>query len=415
MSYRRLLSRSDARRYLAGQTLSLLGDSSMWMACGIWVKSLTGSNGAAGLVFFFFLAPAVAAPLAGLVVDRVRRRPLLVTLNLLGALILVPLFAVQDAGDVWIVYVVMLLYGVVNIAIAPAQSALLHRMLPDDLLASANSALRTAQESLRILAPLAGAGLYAAFGGRAVVILDIITFLAAAAFIVSLSVREPRPGRPDGHVLAGVFDGLRFIRNSPVLRPATIAGIVLTAVIGFSESTTWAVISDGLHRPPEFAGILQLAQGVGAITAGLFAAAAVTRYGETRVAGFGTAVFALGEAFLVVPGLVPVLVGKVLIGGGLPMLIIAVITLLQRSAPDHLQGRVYAGFEVVTTVPQTCSVALGAWMVGVLDYRLVIGLAAIVSATSALMMIRIRRPAEPGEQERSSAPENRLLAHSRTT
>jgi MFS family permease len=415
MSYRRLLSRSDARRYLAGQTLSLLGDSSMWMACGIWVKSLTGSNGAAGLVFFFFLAPAVAAPLAGLVVDRVRRRPLLVALNLLGALILVPLFAVQDAGDVWIVYVVMLLYGVVNIAIAPAQSALLHRMLPDDLLASANGALRTAQESLRILAPLAGAGLYAAFGGRAVVILDIITFLAAAAFIRSLSVREPRPGRPDGHVLAGVFDGLRFIRNSPVLRPATIAGIVLTAVIGFSESTTWAVISDGLHRPPEFAGILQLAQGVGAITAGLFAAAAVTRYGETRVAGFGTAVFALGEACLVVPGLVPVLVGKTLIGGGLPMLIIAVITLLQRSAPDHLQGRVYAGFEVVTTVPQTCSVALGAWMIGVLDYRLVIGLAAIVAATSALMMIRIRRPAEPGEQERSYAPENRLLAHGRTT
>ena len=42
----------------------------------------------------------------------------------------------------------------------------------------------------------------------------------------------------------------------------------------------------------------------------------MTRYGETRVAGFGTAVFALGEAFLVVPGLVPVLVGKVLIGGG---------------------------------------------------------------------------------------------------
>ena len=59
----------------------------------------------------------------------------------------------------------------------------------------------------------------------------------------------------------------------------------------------------------------------------------------------------------------------------------------------------YARLEVVTTVLQTCSVALGAWTVGVLDYRLVIGLAAIVSATSALMMIRIRRLAEPGEQE----------------
>ncbi len=397
MSYRRLLSRSDARRYLAGQTLSLLGDSSMWMVCGIWVKSLTGSNGAAGLVFFFFLAPAVVAPLAGLVVDRVRRRPLLVGLNLAGALILLPLFAVTDAGDVWVVYVVMLLYGAVNVAIAPAQSALLHRMLPDDLLATANSALRTAQESLRILAPLVGAGLFATFGGRAVVILDIATFLAATGFMLSLSVREPRPARPDGHVLTGISDGMRFIRDNTMLRQATIAGVVFTAVVGFGESTGWAVISEGLGKPPEFAGILQLAQGVGAIIAGVLAAAAVARYGETKVAGAAIVIFAVGEGMLVIPSLVPVFAGKVLIGAGLPLLVIAVITLLQRSSPDHLQGRVYSGFEVVVTVPQTVSVALGAWLVGVLDYRLVIGFAAIVAASAALMLLRIRRPA--GERE----------------
>jgi MFS family permease len=397
MSYRRLLRRRDARRYLAGQSLSLLGDSSMWMACAIWVKTLTGSNGAAGLsaaglTFFFFLAPAAAAPLAGLLVDRVRRRPLLVLLNLLGALILVPLFAVRDAGDVWLVYVVMLLYGTIHIAIAPAQSALLKTLLPDDLLASANGALRTAQESLRILAPLAGAGLFAAFGGPAVVVLDMVTFLAAAALTFSLSIRERRPDRGHGRVMAEITAGLRFIRTSPVLRPATIAAVVLTAVLGFGESTTWAVISEGLHRPPEFSGITQLAQGVGAIFAGLFAAAAVGRYGETRVAAIGTGLFVAGEAAQVAPGMAPVMTGRVLIGAGFPLLTIAIITLLQRSAPDHLQGRVYAGFEIVTTVPQTASVALGAWLVGVLDYRMVLGLAAVTGACSAILMARVRRP-----------------------
>lgn len=392
MSYRALLSRRDARRYLAGQSLSLLGDSSMWMACAIWVKTLTGSNGAAGLTFFFFLAPAAAAPLAGLLVDRVRRRPLLVLLNLLGALILVPLFAVRDAGDVWLVYVVMLLYGTVHITIAPAQSALLKTLLPDDLLASANGALRTAQESLRILAPLAGAGLFAAFGGPAVVVLDMVTFLAAAALTFSLSIRERRPERHRGRVAAEITAGLRFIRTSPVLRPATIAVVVLTAVLGFGESTTWAVISEGLHRPPEFSGITQLAQGVGAIIAGLFAAGAVKRYGEPRVAAVGTGLFVAGEAAQIAPGMVPVMTGRVLIGAGFPLLTIAIITLLQRSAPDHLQGRVYAGFEIVTTVPQTASVALGAWLVGVVDYRLVLGLAAVTGACSAILMTLVRRP-----------------------
>ena len=393
MSYRALLSRKDARRYLAGQSLSLLGDSSMWMVCAIWVKTLTGSSGAAGLTFFFFLAPAVAAPLAGLLVDRVRRRPLLVLLNLLGALILVPLFAVHDADDVWLVYVVMLLYGMVHITIAPAQSALLKTLLPDELLASANGALRTAQESLRILAPLAGAGLFAAFGGRAVVVLDMVTFLTAAALTLSLSVRERRLERATGRVVAEVTAGLRFIRTSPVLRPATIAAVVLTAVLGFGESTTWAVISEGLHRPPEFAGITQLAQGVGAIVAGVFAASAVKRYGEPRVAAIGTGLFVVGEAVQIAPGMVPVMTGRVLVGAGFPLLTIAIITLLQRSAPDHLQGRVYAGFEIVTTVPQTASVAVGAWLIGVVDYRVVLGMAALTGACSAILMARVRRPA----------------------
>jgi hypothetical protein len=70
MSLRPLFADTRARRYLAGQSLSLLGDSSMWLACGIWVKSLTGSDSAAGLTFFFFTAPAVLAPMAGLLVDR---------------------------------------------------------------------------------------------------------------------------------------------------------------------------------------------------------------------------------------------------------------------------------------------------------------------------------------------------------
>ena len=263
--------RSDARRYLAGQTLSLLGDSSMWMAGGIWVKSLIGSTVPRAWCSSYPPCAAVAAPLAGLVVDRVRRRPLLVTLNLLGALILVPLFAVQDAGDVRIAYVVMLLHGIVNIAIAPVQSALLHRMLPTTCWPARTVRCGPRGEPADPRTAGAGPGLYAAFSGRAVAILDIIAFLAAAAFIVSLSVREPRPGRADGHVLAGVFDGLQVQKseqpgvasgNDPWHRPHRCDRLQRLHDLGGD-------LNDGLHRPPEFAGILQLAQGVGAITARL--------------------------------------------------------------------------------------------------------------------------------------------------
>ena len=94
---RRLLAQRDARLFLAGQSLSLLGDTALWLALGLWAKDLTGSSSAAGLVFLCIVAPQLASPFAGLLVDRVRRRSLLLAVNPLTALAVLPLLAVHDA------------------------------------------------------------------------------------------------------------------------------------------------------------------------------------------------------------------------------------------------------------------------------------------------------------------------------
>jgi MFS family permease len=396
-----LLAHPDARRYLAGQALSLLGDSSMWMACGIWVKTLTGSNAAAGLTFLFFTAPALLAPIAGVLVDRVRRRPLLIAANLAGALILMPLLLVRDQGDVWLIYAVMALYGTLNVLIAPAQSALLAGLLPAELLASANGVLRTVQEGLRVLAPLIGAGLFALVGGHAVALLDIVTFLAAAGFVVALRHTETparRSAEAPDRVGAGwirrtgreIGAGFAFIAGHASLRRVTAATAVATLVIGFGESTVYAVVSDGLHRSPEFVGITQMTQGIGAILSGLTAATAVRRFGEIRVAAFGIAMFAVGPALMAISTLPTVLAGKLAGGLGLPWIVIALLTLLQRVTPGNLQGRVFAGFEVATTGPQTVSIALGAALITVLDYRIVLGIESVVLLLSAALLARMR-------------------------
>ena len=108
---RRVLARRDARLYIAGQALSLFGDTSMWLALGIWAKTLTGSSGAAGLVFFAVVAPQLGAPAAGLLVDRVRRRPLLIAANLATGVVVLALLAVHGRGQLWLIYAVAALYG----------------------------------------------------------------------------------------------------------------------------------------------------------------------------------------------------------------------------------------------------------------------------------------------------------------
>src|SRR3954467_6045667 len=85
----------DTRIFLTGQSLSLLGDTALWLALGLWAKDLTGSSSAAGLVMLCIVAPQRGSRLAGLLVARVRRRSLLLAVNPITALAIVPLLFVH--------------------------------------------------------------------------------------------------------------------------------------------------------------------------------------------------------------------------------------------------------------------------------------------------------------------------------
>jgi MFS family permease len=94
----------DFRLVFFGLVASILGDSVVLLVPGILMRDLTGSNGAAGLTIFFFTLPICFAPAVGWLIDRVRRRPFLIAANAVSAVLLLPLLAVRDGGDWWLVY-----------------------------------------------------------------------------------------------------------------------------------------------------------------------------------------------------------------------------------------------------------------------------------------------------------------------
>ena len=100
------------RRLLAGQSLSGFGDTALFLTLGIWAKSLTGSNAAAGAVFLALGIPALFAPAAGHLADRVRRRPLLLWANTATAVMVLSLLAVHSRAGLWIIYLVAFGYGI---------------------------------------------------------------------------------------------------------------------------------------------------------------------------------------------------------------------------------------------------------------------------------------------------------------
>jgi MFS family permease len=383
---RALLANRDARLLLIGQSLSLFGDRSMYLVLGIWVKTLTGSNAQAGLVFFVLAAPGLVAPAFGLAVDRMRKRPLMIATDVVIGLVLLTLLFVHGSGDVWIIYAVTLVYGASGYLFSSAQSALLTRMLPPERLGDANAALQTVSEGSRLIAPLIGAGLFAAVGGAAVAILDAATFAASALCLLGVRLREERPVVSEHHILVQVAAGVRHIARTAGLRRIVLVTGLALLVVGFIETAIFAVLQHGLHRPPSFLGVLSVAQGVGAIAGGVTASAALRRFGDGRTLGVGVLLFAAGDALFLTPALVPVLVGFAVAGVGLSWAVVAFGTAIQLRTPADLQGRVYSAADMILGTPQTLSIALGAALITVVDYRILIVVMGVVAGGCGVFM-----------------------------
>ena len=395
---RALLANRDARLLLVGQSLSLFGDRSMYLVLGIWVKTLTGSNAQAGLVFFVLAAPGLLAPAFGLAVDRMRKRPLMIATDVVIGLVLLTLLFVHGRDDVWIIYAVTLVYGASGYLFSSAQSALLTRMLPPERLGDANAALQTVSEGSRLIAPLIGAGLFAAVGGAAVAVLDAATFAASALCLLGVRLREERPVAPEHHILVQVAAGVRHIARTAGLRRIVFVTGLALLVVGFIETAIFAVLQHGLHRPPSFLGVLSVAQGVGAIAGGVTASNALRRFGDGRTLGVGVLLFAAGDALFLVPSLVPVLAGFAIAGAGLSWAVVAFGTAIQLRTPSDLQGRVYSAADMILGTPQTLSIALGAALITVVDYRILIVVMGVVAGGCGVFMAVAGAAADPVPQ-----------------
>ena len=257
---RDLLRHRDFRLLFAGQTLSMFGDMAMLLVLAMWAKDLTGSNGIAGSVFAVLVVPSLLAPLGGMLIDRFRRRTVMIVTDVATAAVVLLLLFVDGEEDLWLLYVVAFCYGASLVAFNSARSALLSTMLPDEQLGQANGSLGTVREALRLVAPLAGAALYAGFGGPAVAILDAGTFLLSAAALLAMRIDEAKPERSELHFLAEAGSGARHLLGNPVLRATVLATVICMLAIGISESVFFAIVDDGLGKPVEFVGVLGAVQ-----------------------------------------------------------------------------------------------------------------------------------------------------------
>ncbi|MFD7263625.1 MFS transporter [Streptomyces sp. NPDC059874] len=377
----RVLRDRNAGLYLSGVVVSGFGTTAMWLVAGVWVKSLTGSDSLAALTVFAMWAPILVGPALGALVDRMPRRPVLVAVNLLMAALLPVLLLLDSADRVWLMFAVLLVYGICGTLHEAAEAALVARAVDARLLGDFNGLRLTAGESVKLLAPLVGAGLFARFGGASVALLDALTFALAAGIFVRLRVREdgPRPG-PDG---GGFAEGARQLWGSAVVRPLVLAGGAVMFLAGLNGAAVYAVADGVLGRAPAWVGVLYAVQGAGSVLIGLTAGALLRRMPARVFAAAGTAVFALGVGARALPYDAVVLAGSAAIGMGLPCVLVAALTAVQREVPDAALGRGAATANTLLFVPNAVALALGAGLVTLVDVRALLAAVAVAGLVVA--------------------------------
>ena len=374
---------ANARWYFAGLAASLLGNSAMSLVAGVWVKSLTGSSARAGLVSACIYAGTMAAPVAGLVADRFPRRRLLLWLNVVSAATLLPLLVVHSAGRVWLVFVVMALYGIEATLMDPAEDALFAEMFKPEFRQRINGWRLSIQETGRLAAPLLGAGLFELLGGGAVAALDAATFVFAALVITRLRMADIRPRRIPERLGTALLAGGRHVLRTSTIRPIAIATTLVMALSGIGVAAQYSLVH-GVGERPAFLGVLAALLGVGSIIAALSASRIIARHGEGRLAVIGLLNFAVGNLLRANHWLPAALVGSVVLGFALPYVFLATLNVAQRATPNELQGRVSAVLLFALFGPQALTQTIGSALIAHVDYiELYVGSAAISLAIAA--------------------------------
>ena len=405
VSRRTRLANRTFRVLFLGQTLNMIGSQAMIIVLGIWVKELTGSNSMAGLIFLLLAVLAPLAPFTGLLVDRLPRRQVLIGNDVVTALLVLSLLTVHDRGDVWILYLVTVGYGLSNQIYRAARGGLLHSMVPDDLLGEANGLISALGQGLRILGPILGAGVYALAGGGAVATLDALTFLASAAcYVVLRGVPDLVRSTPETppKLFGELVAGLRHVVADRDIRTMVLSAAVAFAAAGSVDVAMFALVDEGLGRSPTFLGVLGAVQGAGSVVAGLMVGRLMARLGEFATAALGFAVVAVGlvgDAIAILPTAVA---GALLAGLGLPTLLVAYLTLVQRRTSNEMQGRTIAAAESIIDVPFALSIGVGALVISSVGFRTIYWFDAAVFALVALVLLRNARRTAPAQEAQTA-------------
>jgi MFS family permease len=329
---------------------------------------LTDSPLLLGLLGLFQALPIfVLVPLAGTIADRVPQRPLVIAVQIVSLVnsLALGLLVTTGRAEPWHLYLQAFVQSALSAFDVTARQAFFPRLVPRTEIDAAVTLNFSVARVVMLTGPAIGGVMLAAWDAATPFLFNAATYLlmCAAMLLIRGPVRA-LPAARRGSVRADLFGGLQFVRRSPVIFPLLLYA-ASWGLLSHNPSLLTIFAGDVLHAGPEGLGLL-----LSAVAAGqLLGSVALVGVGEIRQKG--TALFVAGTLYTLVMLAFAFsrafwLSAALLFLAGIPYAVLSALchTILHRSVPDTLRGRVLGTYLLITRGLNPLSQTLSGALVG---------------------------------------------------
>lgn len=335
-----------------GQLISTVGSYMTYFALILWAWQLTGSATALALVGFFFQVPQVPITLvAGLIVDRVNRKTLMIFGDAIAALSTLGLgtLYLTDGLAIWHLYLFAAINGGFGQIQQLAYQASVSLLVSEAQLIRANSMNAAVHYGSSILSPALAGVLYPAIGLLGILGIDLVTFAGAIATLIFAIIPQPVHTDPEPKTLThSLTFGFRYIWKQPHLK----ALLLITALFWFFHDLGGAIYNPMLLARSNGSAQVLASTGAAAGIGGVIGAIILTIWGGPKRrmqgiligfmgAGLAKTIFGFGRSLQVwIPG-------QFCSSLNFPLLSSSETALWMENTAPEIQGRVFAANSLV--------------------------------------------------------------------
>ena len=337
---------------------------------------------------------------AGVWVDRLRRRPILVAADLGRALLLasVPVAALLGSLTFAHLYLVGFAGGLLGVLFTTASVAVLPSVVRKDQLVAANSKLEVSSSVLSIAGPGIAGALIQLLTAPITIVVDAVSYVLSAVLLRDIGAAEQPPSREQRRsIWVEIAEGVRELVRTPLLRALTLSGSVGTFGLAMQGTVLFIFLTRELDLTPAAIGLVFGTAGVGSLAGALLAAPTARRVGTGPAVVLGQGLWTIGAllpplAGLVGPAVVPLIAGQMVASSGATIWSVNQMSLRQHLTPVRLLGRVTAARRFLLFSAAPVGSVLGGFFGATIGLRatLAVGGAVVVAALLLVVFSPVR-------------------------